>query len=237
MTPVVAVVLGDVHLGEGGAALAPFLDRLAQRTPSRLVILGDLVDAWAEDARVAARFADAFARLRRLRAAGWRIDLVRGNREALAGRRLECATGGRLRFPRVDLATAAGTVRVVHGDRLCRDPGYRAFAAVVGGFWTKALQALLPGPGVRALVGGVRRRSRAMGERRAQGAPLALLDPRRVRGAARGAVRLVAGHIHARLEANVGGVDVILCGDWPDRLAQWVEIHADGRISRHRERL
>jgi len=185
------------------------------------------------DAAVA-RHADVLGRLRTLAAAGWRLDLVRGNRELAAGRRLEVASGCRLHWPRLDVELGPVRVRVVHGDRLCHDPGYRLFSVWMGGFWVRAWQQVHP-PGVQDAVARLlRARSRSLQARRhAQPRPARVfIDRRRVQAAARGADVLVAGHIHEAWRRTLGGVDLILVGDWPGDLAQWVEGWADGRLER-----
>jgi len=104
----------------------------------------------------------------------------------------------------------------------------------MGGFWVRAWQKDHP-PGVQAAVARLlRARSRSLQARRhAQPrAARVFIDRRRVQAAARGADVLVAGHIHEAWRRTLGGVDLILVGDWPGDLAQWVEGWADGRLER-----
>jgi len=236
-------ICGDVHLsgdvqpeGEAGS-FARFLDRLATRAPARLVILGDLFEYWLETDAAVARHGDVLGRLRALAAAGWRLDLVRGNRELAAGRRLEAASGCRLHWPRLDLHLGAVRVRVVHGDRLCHDPGYRLFSAWMGSFWHRGWQLAHP-PAAQDLVARLlRAHSRGLQARRrmAPRRSRVFIDRRRVQAAARGADVLVAGHIHEAWRRQVGGVDLILVGDWPPGVGHWVEGWADGHLERCRE--
>lgn len=235
MTTVAAMayICGDIHLGSGPSAFLAFLDRLAGLPPATLVLLGDVVEYWIDDAAGVASQAPLFTRLRRLRGLGWRVVCVAGNRELAAGRRFAAAGRMELHWPAVDLPTSAGPVRVVHGDRLCRDPGYHLFAALARGFWTRVLLRALPSAAAHGIARLARWRSRRQGSRRAMlGAPLRLLDPCRVRGSARGAVSLLAGHIHCRLHATVGGSDLWLAGDWPGNEARWLELAADGSVRR-----
>lgn len=228
-------ICGDVHLGGEAGTFGRFLDRLAARPPARLVILGDLFEYWLETDAAVARHADVFARLRGLAAAGWRLDLIRGNRELAAGRRLESASGCHLHWPRLDVMLGAVRVRIVHGDRLCHDPGYRFFSAWMGGFWMRAWQQVHPPAVQDAIARLLRARSRSLQLRR-HAKPRrsrVFIDRRRVQAAARGADVLVAGHIHEAWRRPVGGVDLILVGDWPGSLGHWVEGWADGRLERH----
>ncbi len=224
-------IVGDIHLRDGGGPFPVFLDVLARRAPARLVILGDLFEYWLETADAVARYAPVLARLRALAAAGWRLDLVRGNREMAAGRRLAAASGCTLHWPRLDLRLGARRVRVVHGDRLIRDPGYRVLRAWIGSFWHAGWQVLHP-PAVQDLVARLMRRGSTSQRPRAY--RRITVDPRRVAAAGRGLCdSLIAGHIHEQWRRTVNGVDLWLVGDWPDTVGQWIEGLADGSL-RHR---
>ena len=96
-------IAGDVHLhgADDGNPFPDFLDELARRSPARLVILGDLFEYWLEAERVVAFHEHVLGRLRALKASGWRLDLVCGNREFAAGRRLAIASGCTLNWPRL----------------------------------------------------------------------------------------------------------------------------------------
>jgi UDP-2,3-diacylglucosamine hydrolase len=235
-------IAGDVHLegGVGGSAFAPFLDTLLARPPAHLVILGDLFDYWIESAALVRRHDGVLGRLRRLAAAGWRLDLVCGNRELASGRRLEVASACRLHWPSFELLLGARRVRVVHGDRLCHDPGYRCYAAWMRSFWWRAWSACFPMAVHEAVARWLRAGSQARQQRRhrePRRRPAVFIDRRRVQAAARGADTLVAGHIHQSWRRRLGGVDLILVGDWPGRLGQWVEGYPDGRLEQVRREL
>jgi len=224
-------IAGDVHLGSphGGVGFARWLDWLASRPPVRLVILGDLFEYWLESSAAVARHAVVLERLRQLRDRGWHIELVRGNREMVAGRRLEIAGGLRL-HRRLDLLVGGRRLRVVHGDRLCHDPGYRALAALMASFWQRAWQALHP-PAMQDVVARwMRRRSR--GNRPMTGRRI-FIDPRRVVASSRGCDHLIAGHVHQAWTRVVRGCPLTLVGDWPGSSGHWLEVQTDGRI-RHR---
>ena len=237
MPPPCLYIVGDIHLKDGGGPFTAFLDGLAQRAPARLVILGDLFDYWIETADAVARYAPVLARLRALRDAGWRLDMVRGNREMAAGRVLEAASGCTMHWPRLDLKLGARRVRVVHGDRLIHDPGYRALRAWIGSFWHGAWQLLHPAPVQDAVARMLRRTSKGAvrpdAPRRAY--RVFSVDPARLRGAARGPCdTVVAGHIHEQWRRTIGGVDLLLVGDWPDTVGQWIEGYADGALVHRR---
>ncbi len=228
----VLYVSGDVHADGSDGPFLGFLDQLATKPVARVVILGDLVEYWLETADSVARHAELLQRLRQLRRLGWVVDLVAGNREITAGRRLEAAIGGRLHWPRLDVQLGATRVRIVHGDRLCHDPGYRLYSAVMRGFWLRGLQACHPPAAQDAVARLLRARSQSVQARRQRAPKLRriFIDPRRVAAAARGADVLIAGHIHEAWRRRVRGVDLMLVGDWPGRQGHWIEGHADGRL-------
>lgn len=229
----VLYIAGDIHHEGGGGPFAAWLDRLAARPPAHLVLLGDVVEWWVDDGGSAARHAPVLQRLRRLAAAGWQVEVVRGNREIAAGRAFEVAAGCRLRWPSLDLKLGGRRLRVVHGDRLVHDPPYRAWAAFARLFAFRAWQRLHPAA-VQEAVARALRRTSAGSRPPSPGRPRRriFIDPRRVRAAARGADVLVAGHIHESWRRRVGGADLLLVGHWPGDRGHWVEGFPDGRLER-----
>lgn len=229
-------IAGDVHHDGSDPGFAAWLDRLAQRPPARLVLLGDVVEWWVDTPGCARRHEPVLGRLRRLRAAGWRVDVIRGNREMGAGRAFEVAAGCRLAWPRLDIALGPARLRIVHGDRLVHDPGYRAWAALCRSFPFRAWQNLHPAAIQELVATGLRRGSRGNRPYDPSRPRRVWIDPRRVRAAARGADLLVAGHIHESWRRRVGGVDLTLAGHWPQGAGSWVEGFADGRLERRADR-
>ena len=234
MAEPILYIAGDVHLrGDEGpdAAFLRFLDLLAHRSPARLVLLGDLFEYWLETGASARRYEPTLARLRALRAAGWALDLVLGNRELAAGRLLEVASGCRVSWPKLDLRLGERRVRVVHGDRLCHDPGYRFFSAWMRSFWQRRWHELHPAFVQDAVARAMRRRSKGTPRPGQQRPSRVFIDRRRVQASARGADLLIAGHIHDSWRREIGGVDLILVGDWPGTVGHWLECHADGTVA------
>jgi len=229
-------IAGDVHADGTCGPFEAFLDRLASRGPARLVILGDLVEYWLETDAGLRRHAGLLGRLRALVRQGWRLDLVGGNREITAGRRLEIASGGRLHWPFLDLTLNDRRLRIVHGDRLCHDPGYRAYSAFMRGFWVRALQAGIPPFVQDAVARLLRARSQSVqAQRTTVSSKRVFIDPRRVVASARGADVLIAGHIHANWRRRIRGVDMMLVGDWPGPVGHWIEGYADGSLVARQE--
>lgn len=236
----VLYIAGDVHLDGSINAFPDFLEQLSTRPPARLVILGDLFEYWLETATMASMHEAVLGRLRRLKAAGWRLDLVLGNREFAAGRLLAARSGCRLHWPMLDLRLGARRLRIVHGDRLCHDPGYRVFAAFMRAFfwrgWYPAFPGVVQDLVARFLRGRSRAKQRHRRERPPGTRPRVFIDRRKVQGSARTCDTLIAGHIHQSWRRTIGGVDLILVGDWPAGTGHWVEGFADGRLERMRQR-
>ena len=229
MEPVLYIA-GDVHLRDGTGSFVTWLDGLLGKRPAHLVILGDLFEYWLEGDEAVARYQGVLDRLRALGAAGWRVTIVRGNREAVAGRRLEAATRATLVWPACDVVLGRRRIRIVHGDRLCHDPGYRALAAWLAGFPHRWWQRLHPAPVQEAVARWMRRNSKGSRPRPA-GRRGPFLDPRRVVAAARGADVLIAGHIHEAWTRRIRGVETWLVGDWPPGHGHWIEGFADGSLT------
>ena len=234
MLPVLYIV-GDVHLTEGEGAFHAFLDHLAARPAARLVILGDLFEYWLDTDAAVHRYRACLRRLVALRAAGWRLDLVIGNREMGAGRRLAVATRCQVHWPGLDLRLGGRGVRIVHGDRLCADPGYHLLFAFINGFWFRAWRACVPEFVQERIARWMRRRSRLghlrkRRERSVVGARPDMLHAARVRAAGRCADTVIAGHIHEQWRRPVAGVDVALVGDWTHTAGHWIEGCSDGSL-------
>ena len=232
MTPTCHII-ADLHLGEeDDAPLLSFLDELAHRPPGRLIILGDLFGYWLESPAVVRRHAPALASLRGLRHRGWTIDLVRGNRELVAGTMLE-RHGGLVLHPRGMRLTINGTrIRLLHGDSLCRDPWHRLLTAFLRGFWARGCLLSMPDALRQAIATTMRRVSRQRHhDHRAQ--HLGVLDPQRVAAATRDVDTLALGHLHAEHHRRIDGCTIMVCGAWHNGTGMWLEIDAMGGVSRH----
>lgn len=144
------VVIGDLHLdvsphGGDHRAFSSWLETLAG--VPRLVILGDLFDAWVGPAH--ARLPAAHAVCSALRArvdAGCAVEVLHGNRDFLLDESFERDTGARV-HPHGFVAVLAGGRRVlfVHGDELCTlDHSYQRLKRVVRSGGVRWLAPRLP---------------------------------------------------------------------------------------------
>lgn len=226
------VVCGDVHLRQrANDPFYRFLAACASKPPHHLIILGDLFDYWLDSPQFVGLYDELFAHLRTLHQQGCQLHLVLGNRELVAGCHLQAAFPGRVYLRQIDLHCVKGRIRVVHGDRLVRDPGYRMMAAVLRSWWFRSVQACAPLLMHRWFARCIRATSRRRGRKVAElGPPLRILDPRRVAASGRGCRALLAGHIHQVWQHRIRGIAFHLCGHWDEGIGRWVEVTAEGEI-------
>jgi UDP-2,3-diacylglucosamine hydrolase len=220
-------VIADAHLGGPGGDAAPLvaqLDELPARGAERLVLLGDLFQGWVGFRRFeTAEVRAVTAALRRLRAAGLRVDYVEGNRDFfLAGGPYADAFDSIGR----EVAFTAGGERflAVHGDGLdARDWKYR--------FWRRASKSWLS----RLVVGRTPRRlaarlvesterslSRTNAEHKRHIPEQVLRDYGR-RRLAEGYRAILLGHFHEAHRWPVDGGEVRLLEAWyTSRRVEWL---------------
>ena len=230
----VCYVLGDIHLNQEPSAFLSFLDELAQKPPARLVILGDLFEYWLESLCMELHHGPYLQRLRALKTAGWRLDLVPGNREMVHGPILAKLSGCTIHWPGLTLAIADKRWRVVHGDRLCYDPPHHLLMAWMRGFWWQPVPRVLPAFALNWIARYMRWRSRLRGLRHRRALrngfqTRILLDYRRLQAAGRNSSGVIAGHIHEAWRRTIAQVELTLVGDWGPEVAHWVAIDENGQ--------
>jgi UDP-2,3-diacylglucosamine hydrolase len=220
-------VLADAHLGGPGGEAAPLLAQLAElpaRGCTRLVVLGDLFQAWVGDPKFETpEIAAAVPALRALRRAGVRVDYIEGNRDFfLAGSPYADAFDAIGR----EVAFTAGGRRflAVHGDGIDdRDWQYR--------FWRGLSKSR---PGRAAILGFPRRLARrwvAAAEERLSRTnfkhkveiPERAIRAYAERRLAEGHDALLLGHFHEERRWRVGGGEVWLLEAWfTSRRIEWL---------------
>ncbi len=221
-----ACVIADLHLDVGPSGIEPraFLDFLrGVRGRSRLVVLGDLFDAWIGPAQMELESAKrVVGALRELADSGTALDIVVGNRDFLLERRFEERSGARVHGSGfVGELDGGKRMLVVHGDEFCTlDLGYQRLKRVLRSkpmLWTAPR---LP----RAMALGIARRLR-----RASVNALAVKP-----AAEKQQQRAAVGQWAARTEC-----DIVVCGhahelrDEPvaagaGRTARWIVLDAFG---------
>ena len=232
------VLVSDLHIqADGGEVLRRFCDLVddaAGQPNPRLLVLGDLFDAYAgpKQARVGV-WLEVCSRLARAAAAGLSITLLHGNRDFMLDRafaeRAKCrvvAGGLRLRL-------GERTCLLLHGDELCqRDLPYQRAKRILRHPMTRAVVRSLPLPVALSLADRARKRSTAV----VASGDQSRFDPvasAMIEVFASGAEVLVFGHIHRPARghfdrAGVGGEYAILPAF--DEGAVHL-VHRDGRLS------
>ncbi len=226
-------IIADLHLGEeDDRPLRGFLDTLSQRPPGRLIILGDLFAYWLESPTLVRRHDDVLSDLRALSRNGWTIDLIRGNRELVAGAMLEHHGSLHLHPRGLRLVINGMRIRLLHGDNLCKDPWHRLLTAFLRGFWSRWCLLSMPDILRQGLAMTMRRASRHRhhGHRDQS---LGVLDPQRLAAATHNADILVLGHLHAEHHCRIGHSTILVCGAWHDGSGMWLEISDTATVSRH----
>jgi UDP-2,3-diacylglucosamine hydrolase len=158
------LAIADLHLdvGPSGGAHEEFIDftRRIAGAP-RLIVLGDLFDAWIGPAQMELPSAQrVVSALIALTASGTAVDLVHGNRDFLVEQRFEALTGTSV-FP-AGFVGAIGGERIlwIHGDELCtRDAGYQRLKRVLRSPTVQWLAPRLPRPFALGLARRLRKAS------------------------------------------------------------------------------
>ena len=206
-----SVVVADLHLepahADAAGAFADLCSRIAGAP--RLVVLGDLFDAWIGPAHLELPGARAVTRaLRTLTDSGTAVEVVHGNRDFLLDAAFERVTGARV-HPHGLVGRLPGHARVLllHGDELCtRDRAYQRLRRVVRSSFVTGLAASVPLPIALFVARRLRRASKQavaakLPEEKAMQEPAA-----RELAALRDASIVVTGHAHdARDTALVDG--------------------------------
>lgn len=220
-------VVADAHIGGPGGPAAPLLEQLAALPGQgcrHLVLLGDLFQAWIGSPRFeTADIAATVALLRRLRAAGLRIDYVEGNRDFyLAGSPYADA------FDSVatEVAFAAGGRRVlaVHGDGLNdRDRQYLFWRWLSKSAPVRALVLHLPGVVARRFVRSTEERLAQTNFKHKARIPEEAIRAWAARRLPEGHDLLLLGHFHEPRSWQVAGGEVRLLEAWfSSRRIEWV---------------
>ena len=220
-------LLADAHIGgpggEGGP-LAAQVRGLAGAGCTRLVLLGDLFQAWVGFPQFdPPGLAEVLAAVRELRAAGVRVEYLEGNRDFfIAGSRHAAA------FDAVGLETSftAGGRRylAVHGDGLDEgDVQYRAWRWVSKSFPVRLAMRFLPARIARALVDSTERKLADTNFKHKMRIPEAAIRAYAARRLAEGHDVLLLGHFHEEHRWRQAEGEVWLLPAWfHSRKVEWV---------------
>lgn len=119
-----SLFISDLHLApERPGTVELFLGFLRDRArgAARLLILGDLFDAWVGDDDDTPTHSAVISALRALSDSGTDCALMHGNRDFLIGRRFARAAGCRLLRDPTRIELDGEPLLLMHGDLLCTD--------------------------------------------------------------------------------------------------------------------
>lgn len=203
-----SLVVADLHLDPADPSAAePWVEFCARVAGiPRLVVLGDLFDAWVGPAHLrlpgSTRVVSALADLART---GTAIEVVHGNRDFLLDATFERATSVRV-HPSGLLARLPVTgqrLLLLHGDELCTaDHGYQRLRRIVRSRWVRGAAPRVPLPLALWVARRLRRASTRALEVKPREEKRMQRDAALRAAAAASAALLVCGHAHeARDEA------------------------------------
>lgn len=204
-----SLVVGDLHLDVGGEHAPPrflaWLDQL--RDVPRLVVLGDLFDAWIGPAHLGLGGAQETVRaFAALVARGTEVDVLWGNRDFLLDRGFEEASGVRVRRSGLIGRTEGGRVLMIHGDELCtRDRAYQRLRRVIRSGPVRFLIRHLPRPIALRAAARLRRASTQAVARKPSEDKAMQVEAVERQLESRGCGVLVCGHAHEFRDEPVGG--------------------------------
>ena len=235
------IIVSDLHLPGVAGPVHDWFEALLESTHAsasrtRLIVLGDLFDAWVSDAQLRMPvFARVVAALAATRLAGVELLVVHGNRDYLLGARFARASGARVVAGGLRLPLAGRDTLLLHGDELClRDLAYQRAKRWLRHPVTCAVLRSVPGAVALWLAGRARRVSRevqAAGTRDRYEATAAAID---TAFAASGCDVLIHGHVHrAARTPRDGGREVIVL---PAFDVDGVHLAADGERLHYRDR-
>ncbi len=220
-------VVADAHLGgPGGAAgeLVAQLDRLEPASCERLVLLGDLFQAWIGSPRFETLdIREIVAALERLGERGVPVDYIEGNRDFfLAG----SVYSKSLRSVGTELAFDHAGVRylVVHGDGLnARDYLYRFWRRISKNPVTRWAMFGLPRALAQYLVDRMERSLSKTNFKHKSEIPEDVLKRYGERRLAEGHDVLLLGHFHEARNWRVAGGEVRILDAWFEtRRIEWL---------------
>jgi UDP-2,3-diacylglucosamine hydrolase len=218
VSPAIAHVFGDLHLDPaGGPEVEAFCSWVRSVESPRLVILGDLFEAWFGPRTASLAGArEVLASLMAATARGIAIEVVPGNRDFLLGEGFEARTGATLHAGGLALEGASRRTLILHGDELCtRDHGYLRLRRVLRSPLVARLAALLPRWAGAAVAARLRRASvQAVASKPAE--EKAMQPEAAVEAAQRaGAALLIVGHAHEfALRTPAPGLEWVVLDGW-----------------------
>lgn len=224
-------IASDLHLT---AVADPIYDRFLHlledvgRDGARLILLGDVFEAYLGDDDDDPLVSAVCAGLATLSAAGITVDLAHGNRDFLIGQAFAARCGARLLPELSQLLWCGHSLMLLHGDTLCSDDvAYQQVRVQLRNpLWQQQFLSQ-PLSQRRAFAEQARAQSRAHTAMSA--AEIMDVNPGAVARlhASSGADWIVHGHTHRPAIHREGSRRRIVLGDWPVA-ASWLRLGGDG---------
>ena len=220
-------LIADAHLGGPGGAAGPLVEQLLalpKEGAERLLLLGDLFQAWIGDPRFETPEVTAVvATLRRLRAAGLRIDYIEGNRDFFLA---DSPYADAFDAVSLEVAFTLGGTRylAVHGDGLNdRDWQYRFWRRLSKSRPVELAVRRTPRALARRMVDSTEARLSQTNFKHKRELPEAAIRAYAERRLAEGYDVLLLGHFHEPRILPVAGGEVRLLNAWfRERRVEWL---------------
>jgi UDP-2,3-diacylglucosamine hydrolase len=220
-------IIADAHLGGPGGEAAPLVEQLRvlpARGCRRLLLLGDLFQAWVGFPQFEpAGLAELLAAVSALRAGGIRVDYVEGNRDFfLAGS--PYATFFDFVGEEIAFTAAGRRYLAVHGDGLDDDDWqYRRWRRATKSLPVRLLMRTLPARLARRLVDSTERKLAQTNFKHRVAIPTTAIERFATRRLAEGHDGLLLGHFHDERRWSVAGGEVWLLPAWfHTRRVEWI---------------
>lgn len=220
-------ILADSHLGGPGGPAAPLiaqLEALPRQGASRLVLLGDIFQAWIGFERFETPdIAAVVPVLKKLRAEGLHIDYLEGNRDFyLARSRYKDAFD----FVGTEVSFEAGGKRflAVHGDGLdAGDRAYRFWRGLSKNRVSRFFANRIPRPVAHRLVHSTEKRLSKTNFKHKMRIPEEVIRAYGERRLAEGYDVLVLGHFHEARTWQVQGGEIRILEAWfTSKRVEWM---------------
>lgn len=217
--------ISDLHLDESRPGIVGQFERFLEKVApgaEALYVLGDLFEYWVGDDSIGLPFPARIAA--RLKAASASVPMyfMHGNRDFIAGRGFEAATGARLITDPTQLDLYGTRTLLMHGDTLCTsDTAYQAFRQQVRDpAWQAAVLARPIAERV-ALAQDLRTKSEGAKQGKATEIMDVTADAVERAFADSGCTLMIHGHTHrpARHTSTVNGIERVrwVLADWYER--------------------
>jgi UDP-2,3-diacylglucosamine pyrophosphatase LpxH len=211
-------VIADAHIGGPGGPAEPLvkqIEDLASRPAGYLLLLGDLFHVWVGQRKYeTTEVRQVVGALSDLRAAGWKIDYIEGNRDFFIGEGPYAQLFDTV-STEVSFRSGQHSYIAVHGDGLNeQDRLYRFWHWLSKSAPSRFFMRHLPGAVARRLVGVTEGQLSKTNFKHKSQIPRDVISSYAVRRFAQGYDVLLLGHFHEARSWYVDGGEVRLLDAW-----------------------